>query len=421
MACAILAASALVCAAKSKKDATHKREAGPEPAARIEVAPLGYSEPSRFYMVARVASTTVDFIDDDHLLFTFREGGLLKRLPGDPEDDSDRLVRAMVLDIPSGKVVQQAQWRMHDRQRYLWAIGDGEFVVRQRNALYLTGSDLELRPYVQFADQLEGVSVSPDHKLMTIELEKFEPLPEVSDSERDSARKAPTLGDSPRTQARRKYTQILIVRPHDNKVIARSEAVHYVDMPLLENGFLEVLEGKQPDRWVIRNKPFLGDASDVIEVKSACDPSITTLSATVGLSMGCPGGSNDHAVTAFSTQGKVLWQDRWLPRYIWPTFEFAENGSRFAYASLELTHSLGTMDPFDEEDVIAQMVGVFDTQSGKLELAKTASPILSAGHNYALSADGTRFAILREGALEIYHLLPAGSAPAAIAAAASPK
>jgi len=37
---------------------------------------------------------------------------------------------------------------------------------------------------------------------------------------------------------------------------------------------------------------------------------------------------------------------------------------------------------------------------------KTATPILSAGQNYALSADGRRFAILREGAIEIYDLPP---------------
>jgi hypothetical protein len=64
------------------------------------------------------------------------------------------------------------------------------------------------------------------------------------------------------------------------------------------------------------------------------------------------------------------------------------------------------MDYFGADDVVAQMVGVFDTRSGKLELTKNATPVLSAGHNYALSRDGRRFAILREGAIEIYDLPP---------------
>jgi hypothetical protein len=200
--------------------------------------------------------------------------------------------------------------------------------------------------------------------------------------------------------------------------IAKSEARHTVDLPLVENGFLELLEGKQPDKWVIRNKPFGGEPSVVAELKSACDPTLMTLSATVALTVGCPGGSNDHAVTAYSVKGNVLWQDRWQSRYIWPTFEFAENGSRFAYGSLQLNHSFGTMDPFGEDDVTAQMVGVFDTDTGKLELVKTASPVLSAGHNYALSSDGMKFAILRDGSIEVYDLPPAPTPPSASIAAA---
>jgi hypothetical protein len=44
--------------------------------------------------------------------------------------------------------------------------------------------------------------------------------------------------------------------------------------------------------------------------------------------------------------------------------------------------------------------------------------VLSAGHNYALNSDGTRFAILREGAIEVYDLPPPAVVPAAAVAAA---
>jgi hypothetical protein len=35
-------------------------------------------------------------------------------------------------------------------------------------------------------------------------------------------------------------------------------------------------------------------------------------------------------------------------------------------------------------------------------MTTTASPILTAGQNFALSEDGERLAVLREGAIEIY-------------------
>ena len=43
----------------------------------------------------------------------------------------------------------------------------------------------------------------------------------------------------------------------------------------------------------------------------------------------------------------------------------------------------------------------------ELELTQYATPVLSAGQNYALSPDGDRFAVLRDNAIEIYNLPPA--------------
>jgi hypothetical protein len=244
---------------------------------------------------------------------------------------------------------------------------------------------------------------------MTVEFEKYDRRPADPDA---------ADGSPPMMELKRPSTQILIVRPHDLTVIAKSEAHHSVALPLLNDGFLELVEGKRPDEWVIEAKPFKGEPAIVGEVKSACTPSLITLSDTVVLTVGCFGGTSDHAVTALSLKGTVLWQNRWQPRYIWPTFEFAENGSRFAYGSLEIRHNIGTMDPFGESDVVAQVVGVFNTETGKLDMVKTASPVLSAGHNFGLTADGSRFAILREGAIEVYDLPPAEVTPAAAATAA---
>ncbi len=119
-----------------------------QPAIRIEVAPLGYMPPGSFYLTYRLSSAALGFLDDDHLLFTFRVGGLLKRLPSDQLDDDDQEIRAVVLDLHTGKVVKQTEWREHDRLAYLWPYGDGQFLVRIRDSLFLTDASLEMRPYL---------------------------------------------------------------------------------------------------------------------------------------------------------------------------------------------------------------------------------------------------------------------------------
>ena len=74
-----------------------------KPTMSIEGKPLGYRAPGAFYMTYRLSSAAMGFFDDDHLLFTFRMGGLLKRSPGDSPGDDDQDIRALVLDLKTGR------------------------------------------------------------------------------------------------------------------------------------------------------------------------------------------------------------------------------------------------------------------------------------------------------------------------------
>jgi hypothetical protein len=401
----------LLSALPSQADSKKKPDSGPPPAARIPLDPLGYAPPSKFYMVYRHSSTTLHFIDNEHLLFTFHSGRLLSRLPGDPADDEDQLIHAVVIEIATGKSIQETDWRMHDRQRYLWPLGDGQFLVRQRNSLFLTNRDLELRPYLSFETPLQLVQITPDRKLMMLEMQKRVP-PDDAAANPDLKPSSSGSGFSGDVIRPRPRVDVVMLRPGDSTVIAKSEARRAVDLPLLDDSILQVLEGKQPNQWVLQKMPFHGDPQIIAEIKSACMPTLMPLSENVTLTVGCFPNGGDRAVTAFSLKGNLLWQDRWQQRYIWPTFEYAQNGSRFAYGSLQVAHDLGMADPFGDGDVVAEMVGVFDTETGKLALVKDATPIISSGQNYTLSGDGRRFAILREGAIEVYDLPPVSAPPA---------
>jgi hypothetical protein len=375
----------------------------PAPAGRIPVAPLGFVAPSPNYLSTRQSFATLNFIDSDHLLFTFHVNTLLERIPGDPPDDSDQLIRAMVLEIKTGKVLQQADWRMHDRGQYLWALRDGTFLVRVRNSLFLTDRGLELRPYLKFDTDLEGVEVSPGRGLLMLEVKKYLPAKKGAAEENGDSSLPPSL-IAPEG-VRRFRTEMALIRPGEREVLGEAEFLNPANVPLLENGILNVDEGKKPKDWVIKRE-MLGKTTAVIgTVKSSCAPQLVALSADVVLAQNCPvKGESGKAVSALSIHGQVLWHDLWESRYVWPKFESSEDGSRFAYESLETSRPMAGFDSPDGENVVSQPVGVFDTKTGKLALVKDASPILSAGQNFALSADGRRFAILRKGAIEVYDL-----------------
>jgi hypothetical protein len=391
-----LAAALLLCALACQ--AEHKPQGQPlvqtdlQPTARIDVAPLGYTPPASFYLTYRMSSATLGFFDKDHLLFTFRVGGLLKRAPDAHADDDDQQIRALLLDVGTGKVLKQTEWRMHDRGAYLWPYTDGRFLIRIRNSLYLTGESLELEPYLTFDAGLREVEISPDRSLTVLE---------TNDTD-----KPRTMASSLRPPGTARPVNVMILPSGEKSPIARSQAEGISLLPLMDRALLDVLEGAVPGFWVLRHVPFSGEPNALTEMKSNCRPSAQPVSARVALMVGCYGDGDTRPVLAVSMDGQRLWQSRWANRYVWGWFDYAENGSRFAYESVEVNRPIGAFDALYAEDITDQMVGVYDTESGKLVLVKDASPVLTAGQNVALSRDGRRFAILRQGAVEIYDLPP---------------
>jgi hypothetical protein len=371
-------------------------EPGPQPSLRIDVDPLGYTVPSAFYLTYRLSSASLGFFDDDHLLFTFRVGGLLRRLPSDRDGDDDQEIRAILLDARSGKVIRQTEWRMHDRAQYLWPFPDGTFLVRVRDSLFLTDTSLALQPYLTFDTTLEQLDVSPDRKTLIVERDDpTKPISHATDYEGTD----------------RRPVKVEMVRAGTRNAIAIRDAEEAVRVPMLGDGIADVLEGRQQGSWAVRDVPFTGEPNILAEVKSNCQPTVQPVSASVLLVLGCYQPDADRPVFAISAAGGELWQERWETRYVWGWFTSAENGSRFAYESVQVDRPISVFDALDSEDITQQLVGVYDTESGGLVLVKDATPVLTAGQNVALSPDGKRFAVLRHGAIEIYDLPPVMAPP----------
>lgn len=382
------------------------------PAARIAVAPLGFLPPNPSYLQLRLAWSSLNFIDNDHLLFTFHVNELLRRSPDDQRSDNDQMIRAVVLNIATGKAERTAEWRMYDRGRYLWGLRNGQFLVRRRNALYLTDSTLALRPYLMFDTDLQGVQVSPERTMLLLEIKKVSQVPQA---EADGSRQVPTLlGGGGARPIQKVSTEMLLLQPQEHKVLAKAELRTPKPVPLMEDGVVGTMNGDNPRQWILQEQTIQNKMENFGTVMSDCTPQVQVLSRTVVLALGCSSSDQySNVVAALKLGGKLLWQSKWSSRYIWPSFDYAENGSRFAYESLQANRDIGEMDSFGEADIVAQPVGVFDTDTGKLVLVEDADPIMSEGQNFALSADGRRFAIVRGGAIEVYNLPPVEAASSA--------
>src|ERR1700712_5212257 len=157
--------------------AAHALPRAPQPVLKLNLTELGFPGVPQALQEAGASTLTVHFVDGTHLLVTYSLRGLVERIPGDPVNDDDRAVAALLVEIPSGKVLARTRWHLHDHGQYLWSLGNGRFLVRMRSTLVAvaplanigTADPFRQMPFVQTHGVIDAILVSPEGDLVTVE------------------------------------------------------------------------------------------------------------------------------------------------------------------------------------------------------------------------------------------------------------
>lgn len=402
---------------KDSKGAGSAEPAKPEhrasqPAAfSIPVEPLGFFAPGAIYQGQRESLVSLDFLDEDHLLFTFHAPGLMRR-QGNASMGSERQIRAIVLALPTGTVNAEALWTLHDRGRYLWMLNDGHFLLRDRNDLKIGGSSLEPSQLFHFRGPLLWVEVNPAQDLLVTESREnvdVKAKPGDVQSPPSASTQMNVDGEAPGSS---QDVVLRIMRRATGQVMLMSRTRKTIHVPINSEGWVETLRGKGHE-WIINMNYFRGGSRILGKLDSMCAPSLEFISDPEVLVTAC-NPDESRWMVAMSTDGKRLWNQSRPATQIWPRLIMAPNGLRFARETLLATHEVNATAPISFDDVKAQWVEVYDASNGKMELTAPASPILDGGGNVAISPSARRVAILNAGAIEVYELPSpaAGAAPA---------
>src|SRR5712664_3031720 len=145
--------------------------AKPEPALRIPLEDFGFQHLPAQFLLNGSSMLTLHYVDDKHLLLTFVVHRLIPRLPDEPEDDQDRIVDAVLLELPTGRPLARTSWHLHDHAQYLWNLGHGHFLLRIRDTLttfaplanLATSEPFAQQPFLVSAERrLAALILSPD-------------------------------------------------------------------------------------------------------------------------------------------------------------------------------------------------------------------------------------------------------------------
>jgi hypothetical protein len=380
------------------------------PAFQIPVAPLGFSSPGAINLGLRNSVVSLDFLDENRLLFTFRVPGLVHRdaWEGGAGVYEERQIRAVVLSLPAGTVEAEALWTVHDRARYLWALSGGRFLLRDRNNLEMGDATLELKPFLRFPGPLLWLEMDPAQQFL------------VTNSREPAAANQATRNEYGQKHDGESDLEVRILRRDSGQVMLVSRALSTVHLPINSDGYLESLRGMGGE-WLLNLKYFSGGSRILGQVESSCPPLFDFLSQREVLVTACtPLGAGK--LVAMTTEGRRLWDAETSAATVWPLVVRSPDGSRLAREVLAVSHPVSAGSTINQGDIKGQLVEVLDAADGKVVLQTAASPILDAGGNVAISPSGRRVAVLNSGAIQVFEL-PAPTPllePSSLAPAAHP-
>jgi len=356
------------------------------PAFKVSVEPLGFSAPGPLYLGQRNSLVSLDFLDEDRLLFTFRVPGLIRREPG---EEDVRQIRAVVLALPSGAAQAEALWTVHDRQRYLWMLTGGRFLLRDRDNLEMGDATLELKPFLRFPGPLLSLDMDPAQKFLVTNSRE----PAASGSKESDGQK---LADTD--------LAVRVLRRDSGQVVLVSRAPSTVHLPINSDGYLGSLR-ESGDAWMLDLNYFSGGSNVLGRIDSTCSPLFDFLSEREVLVTTCT-DTGAGKLVAMTTDGRRLWEAQTSDESMWPLVVRSPDGSRLAREALAITHPVSARSPVSQDDIKGQLVEVLDAADGKVALQASASPVLDAGGNVAISPSGRRVAVLNGGAIQVFELPP---------------
>jgi hypothetical protein len=382
-----------------------------QPAFTIPIEPFGFSAPAPFYLGTRNSLVSLDFLDEDHLLFTFRVPGLIHRDHREPvnSDSEERRVRAMVLALPGGNVQAETVWTLHDRRRYLWMVDGGQYLVRDRDQLETGDASLQLKPFLHFPGPVLWVEMDPSHKLViTGSSEPPTSASREGEVPSPATSTASLVSDDPKPDTEPDLV-LRILRRDSGKVMLVSHIKSHVHLPINDEGFLETMRGNGKE-WLVNLTHFEGGSTGLGTIDSVCSPMLDFISAREFLATTCD-ANGDPRITAMTTGGHQLWRSQGSNSAVWPILITGGDGSRMARETLTVSHGVNAFAPLGTDDIKGQDVQVFDAATGKLALRAQASPVFDAGGNVAISPSGRRVAIIMAEGIQVFDLPAAPPLP----------
>ena len=382
----------LVCLAESKLAAGQMKPA--PPSSQVDLSTLGYSGLSPLNRFTERFNLSLNFIDSDHLLFTFNAHGvkgLLERREDCALKNSCHQIRAIVIDLRNNAETAEADWYLYDYRRYLWSQGNGRFLLRRSNSIFLLGSDLQEKLLYSSPDELVWSGITADRKQLILE----------SRVQADTNK-----------ERREQNSNRVKIEFHDVDTLALQKtyiATGVLEMAPLSSGYADTIQNPVRQTWLIRFGDSESQRRELMQVRSPCKPDVLFPTEKTLLVGRCSPNNDAYSVSVFTLGGHPLWRQRWSQRQFNPAVLSSDDGSRIVASTVTANRDQKESTPSDDKPGwadVKQDMRVLEAATGKEILETEAKTAFLKNENYSLSPDGRRFAVVEGTMLNLYDMPP---------------
>ena len=388
---ALLGFVLLVCLAN-----LNEATAQPTPAlpTQIDLSAFGYTGLSPLNRFTFRFSLSLDFVDSNHLLFTFNAHSsktLQVRHPDCTPASSCHMVHAVVIDLSNNAVTATADWALFDYQRYLWPLGNGRFLLRRSNSIFLIGADLKEKLLYSSPDKLLWTGVTADRKQLILESRAHEST-NTGQVEQD------------------KIPVKIEFRDVDSLEVRRTlKAPHILEMESLSSGYADSLHNLVHQTWLVRFGESESKRKDLMQVRSPCRPDLLFPTGKTLLVGRCSPDSASYSLSVFTLSGHALWRQRWSQQRFYPEVLSSDDGSRIVVSTVTPNRDGQEPTASDDEQTwpdVEQDIQVLEAATGNEILKTETKTAILKNQNYALTQDGRRLALVDGTMLNLYDLPP---------------
>lgn len=356
----------------------------------IATRPLGYAPRSNKILNAFADEESVAWLGSDQLLFAFNPHHLIRRGPALNFNNTERVIRAVLLNTATRDIVRAVDWEIADERRYLWTLDKDRILVHVGNELRVYGAGLEVQRSIPLAGPLLFIRIAPDDALMAVATLRERHSPQLHVQLRTD------LGADPQEDV-----DVSILN-HEFNTVARVSTVSDLMPPTLLNEGQVKLQA-EPGQWYrLAMNTWENQKVMLARFRSLCTPELTSAAPDLLFMLSCNAKDGNTEYSVLRPDGKVLLRGVSDPFAIGHEAAGNHRSQTFAVKVVRAERALSSSSTFKGSELDSEEVRVYRARDGRRLLAvRVKDPAASHG-GYALSPDGSQLAVLSGSDIELF-------------------